>query len=123
MALSRHPTILLIEDDPLLGAAIQTKLQRLNFLVRWAKTFEEGTEIISKHLSESYAVIIDGRLSENVLSLPLVQQIVSADFKGLIIAISGESELNKRMAEEYLSIKTLRKPFTGDQLIEALEIV
>ena len=122
MSLSKHPTVILIEDDFFMGRTIQLNLQSFNLLIRWAKTLEEGRRVISEHLAESYAVIIDGRLDKNVLSLPLVQQIVSADFKGLIVAISGEQELNNRMAEECLSIKTLSKPFTNNQLLEALEI-
>lgn len=123
MSLSKHPTIILIEDDVFVGRIIQIKLEQLNFVVRWAKTLDEGMKIISEHLKESYAVVIDGRLGKNVLSLPLVQQIVSANFKGLILAISGEPELNEKMAEECLSIKILSKPFSTEKLLEALEII
>ena len=111
--------ILLIEDDFTFGQCIQTCLTAQNFTVKWAQTFEEGLELISKYLQhETYAVIIDGNLGR-CSSIPLVHQISSIPFAGRIIAISGQHEMNNTLMKEGCT-DVLRKPFPIQKLLKIL---
>ena len=111
---SEHPTILLVEDNLNVGKTIKILLETMNFMVRWAKTFDQGVQLINEHLKEAHAILIDGDLA-GISGVDLIQHIKEIEFDGIIVAISGDGNLNEEIIKEgilhSLFIQRLDKPF------------
>lgn len=114
--------ILLIDDDELSRSAVEKMLERAGFEVR---STGDGREALESYRKERPDLVVTDLIMPDVDGLELIQQVRQLDPTVRILAISGGGRVQ---AEEYLSVarkfgalEVLSKPFTGQELRQAVE--
>jgi DNA-binding response OmpR family regulator len=94
-------TIILIEDELTSGMLIKSLLKGKGFEVTWLKTYDDTFEYLSKlKISETdpvVAVVLDYRLDDGKISIPLLEILLDMGYSGPIIANSSEDDHNKNL--------------------------
>jgi CheY-like chemotaxis protein len=111
--------ILVIDDDPPLRSALGEILQAAGHMVTLASDGLEGAQLYRAHPAD--VVLCDLVMRHS--GLALIRILVDQYPDCRIIAISGVAASKLAYALESGAKCTLRKPFTPDQLIEAVNKV
>lgn len=114
--------ILLIDDDDLSRSAVEKMLERAGLEVR---STGESREALESYRRDRPDLVVTDLIMPDVDGLELIQQLRQVDPTVRILAISGGGRVQ---AEEYLSVarkfgalEVLSKPFTGQELRQAVE--
>ena len=112
-------TVLLVEDDPIIGAAIVDQLQPQGFAILWAKTAEEASQ--TAFTSSSDLFIVDRMLPDGD-GLNVLQTLRAGGNRTPAIVLSALGRIDQRVAglraggDDYLV-----KPFAFEELLARLE--
>ncbi len=117
------PRVLVVEDEPLLSKALRLNLEHRGYLVKTADSISTALPLVDSF--RPAAVLVDGGLGEDS-GVALVAWIRShPDHRNVkIIAMSGtpqQQALFEAFRHEYHCF--LEKPFSTDELVEALKTV
>jgi DNA-binding NtrC family response regulator len=114
--------ILLVDDDDLSRGAIHRMLERAGFTVF---STGHGSQAIIRYKTDPTDVVITDLIMPETDGLEIIQELRKIDPAVRILAISGGGRVD---AEEYLSVarkfgalEVLPKPFTGQELKQAVE--
>lgn len=114
--------ILLIDDDDLSRGAVHKMLERIGYSVH---STGHGNEAIERYQKEKADLVITDLIMPDTDGLEIIRKLRGMDPAARILAISGGGRVD---AEEYLSvarkfgaIEVLPKPFTGQELKQAVE--
>ncbi|MBU0469136.1 MAG: response regulator [Candidatus Omnitrophica bacterium] len=114
--------ILLIEDNEVMRETLKELLERNSYEVLAASDGEEGTKLYNKFLPD---LVITDLIMPNKGGLRTIVDLKQQTPSLKIIAISGGGTLE---AEQYLNAskflkadKTLKKPFSNEQLLERIK--
>lgn len=113
------PTILLIEDDPLLGAMIREMLENNAFRVTWVRSGVPVRRMIAQEPLPD--VVLTDIIMPDMDGLETISFIRDKRSDIPMIAMSAESnagylELAKRMG----ALAVLQKPFTQEAMLAAI---
>ena len=115
-------TILLVDDDDLSRGAVHKMLERTGYVVHSTGIGQEAVEHYRRQPSD---LVITDLIMPDLDGLEIIQQLRRIDPAVRVLAISGGGRVD---AEEYLSVarkfgavEVLPKPFTGQELKEAVE--
>lgn len=115
------PTILVIDDDPLIRAAVRACLERAGYGVGEADDGHPGLEAFN---SGSYDLVIVDLFMPEVEGLETIRAIRRVDPRIPIIAISGGGAVPHmdflKAAQSFGASTALLKPFTNDELLREL---
>ncbi len=116
--------VLLVDDDDLSRGAVHKMLERAGYSVY---STANGSEAIVRYKTEKSDLVITDLIMPDTDGLEIIQQLRRTDPAVRILAISGGGRVD---AEEYLSVarkfgalEVLPKPFTGQELKQAVERV
>lgn len=116
--------ILLVDDDDFVRRPVQLNLQRAGHQVDEAAN---GRDAVHAYREKPYDVVITDLIMPEQEGLETIMQLKRHDAKVRVIAISGGGRVN---ATNYLALarslgaqRTLAKPFTTDELLEAIRQV
>jgi DNA-binding response OmpR family regulator len=124
------PRILVIDDDPLVRLTIQNALESQGYEVVPAIHGEDG---LQKFQAEPFDLVILDILMPEKEGLETVRELRELDAQTAIIAITGALSVRSasrltdpaldylRMARSLGATQTLRKPFTGRQLLALVQ--
>lgn len=114
--------ILLVDDDDLSRGAVHKMLERAGYGVQ---STANGSEAIARYKTDRADLVITDLIMPETDGLEIIQELRKMDTEVRILAISGGGRVD---AEEYLSvarkfgaIEVLPKPFTGQELKQAVE--
>jgi CheY-like chemotaxis protein len=114
--------ILLVDDDDLSRGAVHKMLERGGYSVN---STSQGSDAIARYKTDRADLVITDLIMPETDGLEIIQQLRRIDPKVRILAISGGGRVD---AEEYLSVarkfgavEVLPKPFTGQELTQAVE--
>jgi DNA-binding response OmpR family regulator len=114
--------ILLVDDDDLSRGAVHKMLERSGYSVFSTGT---GQEALAHYRKETPDLVITDLIMPEVDGLEIIQELRRRNPTVRILAISGGGRVD---AEEYLSVarkfgaaEVLSKPFTGQELKQAVE--
>jgi DNA-binding NtrC family response regulator len=114
--------ILLVDDDDLSRGAIHRMLERAGYTVY---STGQGSQAILRYKTDPADVVITDLIMPETDGLEIIQELRKNDPAVRILAISGGGRVD---AEEYLSVarkfgalEVLSKPFTGQELKQAVE--
>ncbi len=114
--------ILLVDDDDLSRGAVHRMLERAGYAVY---STGNGSEAIIRYKADRTDLVITDLIMPETDGLEIIQELRRVDPTVRILAISGGGRVD---AEEYLSvarkfgaIEVLPKPFTGQELKQAVE--
>ena len=114
--------ILLVDDDDLSRGAVHRMLERAGYSVH---STGQGTQAILRYKTDGADLVITDLIMPETDGLEIIQELRRMDPAVRILAISGGGRVD---AEEYLSvarkfgaIEVLPKPFTGQELKQAVE--
>jgi DNA-binding response OmpR family regulator len=114
--------ILLVDDDDMSRGAVHKMLERSGYAVT---STGDGSEALDHYRREAPDLVITDLIMPDVDGLEIIQELRRGDPEVRILAISGGGRVD---AEEYLSVarkfgaaEILSKPFTGQELKEAVE--
>jgi CheY-like chemotaxis protein len=114
--------ILLVDDDDLSRGAVHKMLERSGYIVFSTGT---GQEALAQYRREPPDLVITDLIMPDVDGLEIIQELRRGNPTVRILAISGGGRVD---AEEYLSVarkfgaaEVLSKPFTGQELKQAVE--
>jgi DNA-binding NtrC family response regulator len=114
--------ILLVDDDDLSRGAVHKMLERSGYSVN---STSQGSEAIARYKTDRVELVITDLIMPETDGLEIIQELRRIDPKVRILAISGGGRVD---AEEYLSVarkfgalEVLPKPFTGQELKQAVE--
>jgi len=114
--------ILLVDDDDLSRAAVHRMLERSGYTVY---STGQGSHAITRYKGEPTDLVITDLIMPETDGLEIIQELRRMDPQARILAMSGGGRVD---AAEYLSvarkfgaIEVLQKPFTGQELQQAVE--
>lgn len=108
--------VLLVEDDPATAAALGSALQSHGYPVRWARTGEEGLELLSLERRRSL-VLLDLMLPD-MTGVQFGRRMPGFHSRPPVILISGGSpEAIHDAAASLKPVAALRKPLDLSQLL------
>ena len=114
--------VLLVDDDDLSRGAVHKMLERAGYAVH---STSKGSEAIVRYKTERSDLVITDLIMPDTDGLEIIQELRRMDPAVRILAISGGGRVD---AEEYLSVarkfgalEVLPKPFTGQELKQAVE--
>ncbi len=114
--------ILLVDDDDLSRGAVHKMLERSGYAVFSTGT---GQEALAHYRRDMPDLVITDLIMPDVDGLEIIQELRRGDPGVRILAISGGGRID---AEDYLSVarkfgaaEVLSKPFTGQELKQAVE--
>ncbi len=114
--------ILLVDDDDLSRGAVHRMLDRAGYSVH---STGQGSQAIVRYKTDPSDLVITDLIMPETDGLEIIQELRRVDPAVRILAISGGGRVD---AEEYLSvarkfgaIEVLPKPFTGQELKQAVE--
>ena len=114
--------ILLVDDDDLSRGAVHRMLERAGYSVH---STAQGSQAIVRYKTDPSDLVITDLIMPETDGLEIIQELRRIDPAVKILAISGGGRVD---AEEYLSvarkfgaIEVLPKPFTGQELKQAVE--
>jgi len=114
--------VLLVDDDDLSRGAVHKMLERAGYVVH---STAKGSEAIVRYKTEKADLVITDLIMPDTDGLEIIQELRRTDPAVRILAISGGGRVD---AEEYLSVarkfgalEVLPKPFTGQELKQAVE--
>lgn len=114
--------VLLVDDDDLSRGAVHRMLERAGYSVH---STGQGNQAISRYKTDPSDLVITDLIMPETDGLEIIQELRRIDPAVRILAISGGGRVD---AEEYLSvarkfgaIEVLPKPFTGQELKQAVE--
>jgi DNA-binding response OmpR family regulator len=117
---SRRSPILLVEDDAAMAEALGMALQAAGYPVRWARTGEEGLELLSLERRRS-VVLLDLRLPD-MTGVQFGHRLPGYHHRPPLILISGSSPQELSAAAASLRpMAALRKPLELSQLLTCVE--
>jgi len=106
--------VLLVEDDPALGAVLKQVLERADYVVESAENGRKGLE---RHQTAKWDVVISDRVMPEMSGEEMTKQIKMREPNLPIILITGCRE-SISQPEQYDAI--LIKPFRADALLTCL---
>jgi CheY-like chemotaxis protein len=116
--------ILLVDDDEYVRRPVRANLENAGHSV---DEVANGREAVAAYLHEPYDVVVTDLIMPEQEGLETIMQLRQHDPAVRVIAISGGGRVN---ATNYLNVarslgaqKTLTKPFTTDELLEAIQVV
>jgi len=114
--------VLLVDDDDLSRGAVHKMLERSGYTVH---STGQGSEALQHYKAEPPDLVITDLIMPDTDGLEIIQQLRRINPAVRILAISGGGRVD---AEEYLSVArkfgavaVLPKPFTGQELKQAVE--
>jgi len=113
--------ILVIEDDPVIGKAVQKGLNEAGHQCTWVKN---GTEGLQLAMSQKYDVIVLDLLLPGVPGLELLRQVRAEGIRTPVLALTALGAVDDRVAgltkgaDDYLV-----KPFAMAELMARIEAV
>ena len=114
--------ILLVDDDDLSRGAVHRMLERGGYSVY---STGQGSQAILRYKTDPSDLVITDLIMPETDGLEIIQELRRVDPAVKILAISGGGRVD---ADEYLSvalkfgaIEVLPKPFTGQELKQAVE--
>jgi DNA-binding NtrC family response regulator len=111
-------TILVIDDDPLVGKTVQRMLSIDDWQVRLATDGREALEQISAQAPD---LVVTDIIMPNMEGLEIIVALQKSNPQIHIIAVSGSSQLNNvdylDYAQKLGAYATLTKPFRRDELV------
>lgn len=112
-------TILLIEDDPLLGAMIREMLENEGFQVTWVRSGVPVRRLIAQEPFPE--LILTDILMPDMDGLETIQYIREARPEIPLIAMSAEANAGYlTLASRMGALAVLQKPFTQQVLLETI---
>lgn len=115
-------SILLVDDDDLSRGAVHKMLERTGYVVHSTGI---GQEALDHYRRQQSDLVITDLIMPDLDGLEIIQQLRRIDPAVRVLAISGGGRVD---AEEYLSVarkfgavEVLPKPFTGQELKQAVE--
>ena len=124
ITLEKMARILLVDDDDFVRRPVQMNLQRAGHEVDEASN---GKDAVVAYRERPYDVVITDLIMPEQEGLETIMQLRRHDAQVRVIAISGGGRVN---ATNYLALarslgaqRTLAKPFTTDELLEAIRQV
>ncbi len=115
-------SILLVDDDDLSRGAVHKMLERTGYVVHSTGIGQEALDHYRRQRSD---LVITDLIMPDLDGLEIIQQLRRIDPAVRVLAISGGGRVD---AEEYLSVarkfgavEVLPKPFTGQELKQAVE--
>jgi CheY-like chemotaxis protein len=117
-------SILLVEDSELLAESIKLALRRAGYKVARAA---DGQQALKLYDADSVDLVITDLVMPEMEGLQLIQELRKLNPAVKIIAISGSIMASARtflpVAKHLGAARTLGKPFTEQQLLEAVSAV
>ena len=115
------PHILLVDDDPTLRQLGASLLARSGYQVDTAEDGETGWEALQ---SKDYDLLITDNNMPKVSGVELVKKLRSEGVALPVILVSGTMLMEELNGDPWLPLDAmLLKPFTGDELLGAVEKV
>src|SRR4051812_5408625 len=115
------PRILLIDDDEAFRNMVRKTLERAGYEVQPAGDGKQALELFRQ---ESPDLIITDLVMPEKEGLEMILELRREAPKAKIIAMSGGARMNPRtnliMAEKFGARKTLAKPFSQQEILEAV---
>jgi two-component system chemotaxis response regulator CheY len=115
-------SILLVDDDDLSRGAVHKMLERAGYQVH---STGDGQTALTHYQQSPADLVITDLIMPEMDGLEIIQQLRKSNPKIRVLAISGGGRVD---AEEYLSVarkfgavEVLPKPFTGQELKQAVE--
>lgn len=115
-------SILLVDDDDLSRGAVHKMLERNGYIVHSTGI---GQEALDHYRTQPSNLVITDLIMPDLDGLEVIQQLRRIDPTVRVLAISGGGRVD---AEEYLSVarkfgavEVLPKPFTGQELKQAVD--
>jgi two-component system, chemotaxis family, chemotaxis protein CheY len=115
-------SILLVDDDDLSRGAVHKMLERAGYQVH---STGDGQAALNHYQESPADLVITDLIMPEMDGLEIIQQLRRTNPKIRVLAISGGGRVD---AEEYLSVarkfgavEVLPKPFTGQELKQAVE--
>lgn len=122
MACDRQPTVLIIEDDPSLRASMQRTLRGQRYRILEAGEGGEGMKMLETHPVD---VVLVDMFMPGKEGVETIRDIRRSYPNVKIIAMSGggtKGEIGVLLVAKAMRChQTLVKPFSGDDLINAIE--
>jgi DNA-binding response OmpR family regulator len=117
---SHRSPVLLVEDDVEAAVALGTALQCAGYPVRWARTGEEGLELLS--LERRRSVVLLDLMLPDMTGVQFAQRLPGFHTRPPLILMSGSSpQVLSDAAAELRPMATLRKPFELSDLLGWVE--
>jgi DNA-binding response OmpR family regulator len=117
---SQRSPVLLVEDDAATAEALGIALQSAGYPVRWARTGEEGLELLS--LERRRSVVLLDLMLPDMTGVQFGRRLPAYHNRPPLILISGSSpQALDDAAASLRPVKALRKPFDVSQLLSSLE--
>ena len=114
-------TILLVEDEPALCAAIRMTLTNLGYRVLEASTGPNALTVWQKHHAEIHLLLTDLMMPEGMSGRELAQRLIRKNSKLKVIYMSGYSpEVVSRDFPLQEGVNFLAKPFQTPQLAQTI---
>lgn len=113
------PCVLLVEDNPETGASVQLMLELAGHTVLWAKS---GKQALAHLRPEPQAdLVITDILMPDMDGIETIQFIRKTWPELPVIAMTGQTQAPYLRAATLFGVRaTLQKPFTHQQLLEAI---
>lgn len=108
------PSLLIVEDDPIVGASLQAELERAGFVVHWARGYEDGWRLL---LGEEPALVLLDLSLPDGSGLDLLGRIRERS-QVPVIVVTGHGLAEEKVhgldlgADDYVT-----KPFWTDELL------
>ena len=117
---SQRSPVLLVEDDAATAEALGYALQSAGYPVRWARTGEEGLELLS--LERRRSVVLLDLMLPDMTGVQFGSRLPGYHTRPPLILISGSSP--QAIDDAAASLKpaaALRKPFELEELLRSVE--
>ena len=108
--------ILILEDEPIIGLALEDLLQRQGAYVLFASGIEEAFELLGSEVVES--AILDVNV-HGVQSYPVASRLAERSIPFIFATGYGD----RSHPEEFAGIPTISKPYSADDIRNALASV
>jgi two-component system, NtrC family, C4-dicarboxylate transport response regulator DctD len=114
--------ILVIDDDRHMSRACERVLTNAGATVACAGTGLEGVKVLSESLGKISAILMDRMMPGELSGAGLISRIHALDPAIPVILVSGASmQIIQAEADRIGAVGCLAKPFTPDQLCEAIK--
>jgi DNA-binding NtrC family response regulator len=110
-------SILVIDDDPAIHRFLERILVSEGYTVMSANSGQDGLDRYREHGAD---VVITDIVMPDSEGLQIIGAFRRLDPKVKIVAISGRSPLFLELARTYGAMEVLPKPFTPEELIDAV---
>jgi CheY-like chemotaxis protein len=114
--------VLLVDDDEIFRPMVQLMLERLGHEV---VTAANGTEALARYAEQRCDIVLTDIVMPDKEGLETIRALTRGDRGVRIIAMSGGGRVNANdylhLAAQFGAARVLRKPFSMQELVEALD--